>query len=180
MGFADTVIDGLSALTELAPYHLLSYSALLGTELYQSFVVTKVAYRALPMSSFASLQKRIFPAYFNSQSLLMLLTLITVPPYGPVSLVQDLKSLIPLLLAALPAGLNWAVFGPRTKKAMLDRVHQEIVDGIKYNDPEINEAMRLINRAFSKAHAISIHLNLVSIVATLWYGVRLAARFKLE
>jgi len=124
MGFADTILRALTPLTNLTTYHLLSYGTLLGTELFQSFVVTKLAYRALPMSAFTSLQNRIFPAYFNTQSLLMLLTILTVPPHGPVSLAQDLESFIPLGVAATLAALNWAVFGPRTRKAMLDRVNQ--------------------------------------------------------
>jgi hypothetical protein len=35
----------------LAPAHLLVYSALLGTELYQTFVMTKVSYQVLPSLS---------------------------------------------------------------------------------------------------------------------------------
>jgi hypothetical protein len=41
---------------------------------------------------------------------------------------------------------------------------------------EMSEDMRLLNRAFSKAHAMSIHLNLITIGATLWYGWRLASK----
>ena len=36
---------------------------------------------------------------------------------------------------------------------------------------------QVLNRAFSRAHAMSIHLNLITIGATVWYGMRLVSRF---
>ena len=54
----------------------------------------------------------------------------------------------------------------------------ETRDGKKYNDPESTEEMRVKNRAFSRAHAMSIHLNLVAIGATIWYGFLLASRME--
>jgi hypothetical protein len=56
----------------------------------------------------------------------------------------------------------------------------ETRDGTKSNDAAISDEMRAKNRAFSKAHAMSIHLNLLAIMATLWYGVRLASRMSLK
>ena len=108
----------------LAPIHLLVYSTLLGTELYQSFVLTKVAFQALPRSAFTSLQKRIFPIYFRSQSALLALIVVTFPPYGPVSIIQKQGDWIPLAIAGMTAGLNLVVYGPRTRSIMIDRVHQ--------------------------------------------------------
>jgi hypothetical protein len=113
-----------SLLSVLAPAHLLLYSALLGTELYQTFVMTKVSYQALPRSAFTTLQKRVFPIYFQSQSLLLLLVVATAPPYGPVSLFQSKWECISLLHAGATAGLNLMVYGPRTKELMIARVHQ--------------------------------------------------------
>lgn len=43
----------------------------------------------------------------------------------------------------------------------------------------MSEEMRKVNRAFARNHAMSIHLNLLAIGATLWYGVRLASRFQI-
>lgn len=34
-------------------------------------------------------------------------------------------------------------------------------------------------RAFSRAHAMCIHLNLLAVGATVWYGFRLSSRMKL-
>jgi hypothetical protein len=118
------IIDGISTLANLAPYHFLSYGTLLGTTLYQSFIVTKVCYQALPMSSFTTLQKRIFPIYFRTQTALLILTALTLPPYGPVSLVKKKRDWIPLAFATSMAMLNLIVYGPRTQTTMIARIHQ--------------------------------------------------------
>lgn len=124
MSFIDSILDGLSTLTHLMPYHVIIYGTLLGTTLYQTFVVTKVCYHALPMSAFTTLQKRIFPVYFRFQTLLLLFTALTVPPIGPMSLIQNKRDWIPLAFANTMAGLNLVIYGPRTQKTMIDRTHQ--------------------------------------------------------
>ena len=90
----------------------------------QSFVMTKVCYNALPMSAFTTLQKRVFPVYFRIQSFLLLSTALTLPPYGPVSLVTSLGDVIPLGIGGAMAALNLFVWGPRTLEAMVERIHQ--------------------------------------------------------
>lgn len=131
-----TIFDGTanliaSAFGSLAPFHLLFYSTLLGTELYQTFVNTKVCYIALPRSAFTTLQKRIFPIYFRGQTALLFLSAITFPPHGPLSLVQRKADWIPFAVASLTAVLNCLVYGPRTQKAMVDCVHQGNVKSSK-------------------------------------------------
>ncbi|KAI1371862.1 hypothetical protein F4677DRAFT_450041 [Hypoxylon crocopeplum] len=166
-----------SAASFLAPLHLFSYSVLLGTELYQTFVMTKVCYQALPRSAFTTLQKRVFPIYFRSQTLLLLLTAATIPPYGPLMLQAGKSNWIPFAIAGATALLNLVVYGPRTRQIMIDRIHQETRDVRKSNTPtEPSDDMRKLNRAFSRNHAMSIHLNLITIGATLWWGWKLALR----
>ncbi|KAF2113982.1 hypothetical protein BDV96DRAFT_577388 [Lophiotrema nucula] len=165
----------------LAPLHILAYSALLGTELYQSFIMTKIAHQALPRSAFTTLQKRIFPIYFRIQSLLLIVTAITYPSRGPLSLFQQKQDWIPWLVAGLTASLNLFIYGPRTRQIMIDRIHQETIDGRKHADLEgTTPDMLRLNRAFSGAHAMSIHLNIITIGATLWYGWRLASKLKFD
>lgn len=56
----------------------------------------------------------------------------------------------------------------------------ETRDGRKHDDiARTSEEMRKLNRKFSKNHAMSIHLNLLAIGATMWYGVCLASRFQI-
>ena len=129
----------LDVVGNLLPYHLLSYGALLGTELYQvrlsslkqasnlvtnhiqSFVNTKICYQALPMKEFILLQKRLFPVYFGTQVGLTALTAATHPPYSILSLVQDPWSVAPLAIVGLTGCLNWFIYGPRTTTATLVR-----------------------------------------------------------
>ncbi|KAI1630954.1 hypothetical protein F4809DRAFT_654399 [Biscogniauxia mediterranea] len=173
----------------LAPLHLLSFSTLLGTELYQSFVVTGICFSSLPRPAFVSLQKRLFPAYFRTQSLLLLLTAVTFSPYGSLSLVSRKGTWIPLLVAGATALLNLVVYGPRTSRLMLERAHRETnnkLDNGNDDDPEDVEARRAevqrLKRSFSRTHSMSIHLNLVTIVATVWWGWKLGSLldFKME
>jgi len=44
----------------------------------------------------------------------------------------------------------------------------------------ISDDMKILNRAFSRGHAMSIHLNLITIGATIWYGLRLASKLQFE
>ncbi|KAI1735835.1 hypothetical protein F4680DRAFT_452498 [Xylaria scruposa] len=171
----------------LAPLHLLSFSTLLGTQLYQTFVVTKICFVSLPRSAFTTLQKRLFPIYFSGQSMLLLLTIVTIPPHGPLTLVANKVAWIPFAIAGVTAALNLLVYGPRTKQLMIERIHQETRDGLqKQTTDDVDAAedpspeMQRLRRSFSRNHAMSIHLNLLSIGAMLWWGWKLASSLNLE
>ncbi|KAH6686761.1 hypothetical protein F5X68DRAFT_261771 [Plectosphaerella plurivora] len=171
----------ISFASVLGPFHLLSYSTLLGTQLYQTFIITKVAYIALPRSAFTTLQKRLFPIYFQCQSSLLLLTLLSVPPAGPMSLLRSVHTWVPFAAAGATAALNLCLYGPRTRQIMMGRIHQNTRDGKKTtaDDPaKPSPEMQALNRDFSSAHAMSIHLNLVTIAATIYYGLTLASRLQ--
>ncbi|KAF9873230.1 hypothetical protein CkaCkLH20_09393 [Colletotrichum karsti] len=165
----------------LAPCHIISYATLLGTSLFQTFVNTKICYMELPRSAFTTLQKRLFPIYFRSQSLLLILTALTFPPGGPASLLRDKRDWVPFAVAGVTAVLNLLLYGPRTKQAMIDRIHQETRDAKNPGATEEDSPdMHACKRRFSRNHAMSIHLNLVTIFAMVWYGVRLASRLDIE
>ncbi|KAI0810419.1 hypothetical protein GGR55DRAFT_679012 [Xylaria sp. FL0064] len=171
----------------LAPLHLLAFSTLLGTQLYQSFVVTKICFVSLPRPAFTTLQKRLFPIYFRSQSLLLLLTVVTVPSRGPLSMIASKAAWIPFAIAGLTATLNCWVYGPRTRQIMLERIQLETQDGLQKQatgDPAVSETpspeMQRIRRSFSRSHAMSIHLNLLTIGAMLWWGYKLASSLNLQ
>ena len=72
-------------------------------------------------------------------------------------------------------------YGPRMSGVMVERIHQETRDGRKHNEV-VNQSkeMKAVNRRFSRAHAMTIHLNLLTIVCTLWYGASLASRLHFE
>jgi hypothetical protein len=44
----------------------------------------------------------------------------------------------------------------------------------------VSDEMAKLKKEFSRNHAMSIHLNLIALGATLWYGWRLASRLKFE
>lgn len=170
----------------LAPLHLLSYSTLLGTSLYQTFILTKLASQSLPRPAFVRLQARIFPIYFRSQSLLLVLVALTLPPHGPASIFQAKRKWLPLAVAGVSAALNTFVYGPETGRIMLERVELGLCFGLfgrhwltelaARDSKQGSVEMERLNRAFSRAHAMSIHLNLVAIIATLFHGGYLSAK----
>jgi hypothetical protein len=42
---------------------------------------------------------------------------------------------------------------------------------------DVGEAEKVLRKTFHRAHAMCIHLNIVTICATVWYGCRLAMKF---
>ena len=160
----------------LGPVHILLYSSLLGAELYQTFVMTKVSHQALPRSAFT--------IYFCTQTVLLALTMATIPPAGPFTLVADKTAWISFSVAALTAVLNLLVFGPKTRQVMIERIHQgklrprnhdlntlmlflrsdsakqillETRDKTQGNDmAEPSPDMQKLNGMFSRQHAMSV------------------------
>ncbi|KAJ5191897.1 uncharacterized protein N7498_010882 [Penicillium cinerascens] len=166
-------MEVLKTVGNLLPCHLLSYGALLGTEVYQTFVNTKICYRELPMREFIALNKRIFPVYFGCQVGLVALTAATRPPFSIVSLAKDLWSAAPLGVVLVMGSLNWFVYGPRTTTASLVRrvLHEKQDGSADPDDAKIHRA----NRSFARNHAMSIHINAIALVATVWYGFSLSS-----
>lgn len=156
--------------------------------------MTKLCYRHLPRPQFTNLNKRVFPVYFSLQLGLILLTTATYPPVSLVSLIQQghWTEYVPLALNVAMAALNAGVYGPRTMKGMIDKIHQETRDARRVkteqeqdqdqdqqHDTIVSEAMKLLKRSFSRNHAMAIHLNAIAMLATVWYGFSLASRIQL-
>jgi hypothetical protein len=141
------------------------------------------------MREFIALNKRIFPVYFGCQVGLASLTAATRPPYSILSLAKDLWSAAPLGVVLVMGSLNWFVYGPRTTTASLIRraLHGKFpplwcryrADFFTENqensaDPDDAKIHRA-SRSFAVNHAMSIHLNAIALVATVWYGFSLSA-----
>ncbi|KAJ5908618.1 hypothetical protein N7495_001300 [Penicillium taxi] len=166
-------MDGiLKTVGNLLPYHLLSYGTLLGLEVFQSFVNTKICFQALPMREFITLQKRLFPVYFSCQVGLAAITAATHPPYSLLSLVKDPWGAGPLAVVLTTGCLNRYVYGPSTTTTALVRraLHEKNVDSAD-EDGKIHTA----NRKFAVNHAMCIHLNAIALVATVVYGFSLSS-----
>ncbi|KAN0102118.1 protein of unknown function (DUF4149) domain containing protein [Hyaloscypha variabilis] len=165
----------LTPLTSLGSYHLIAWGSLLGTELYQSFVMTKLCYIHLPRPQFTILQKRVFPVYFNIQTGLVVTTALTYPPGSVLGLAKNIPDVGLLGVIFGLSLLNKFVYGPRTSQAMVERAHQETRDGQRHTD-DVSKEMALLKRKFSSNHAMSIHLNLIVIIGTILYGLRLGSK----
>ncbi|CRG82861.1 Steryl acetyl hydrolase 1 [Talaromyces islandicus] len=173
----------MSALLNPIPYHLLAYGTFLGSQLYQSFINTKICYRSLAPQPFHNLNKRLWPVYFRCQLGLALLTLATKPGgwLPPASLSNVL-----LGVACTMAGLNWYSYGPRTSDAMVERanvlkeINAENAAGSTSSKEDNESITKKVKKAFSRNHAMSIHFNLIAMIATVCYGFALGGRLELK
>jgi hypothetical protein len=184
----------------LAPLHLLTYSTLLGTQLYQTFLLNNLSYRVLPRPAFTTLQRRLFPVYFRAQVLLLCLAALTLPPHGLRSVAGDMYTCVALGFAGMSAGMNWGVYGPRLDGVVARQIQMgmflfglgekrkrrrgvvavaDVCVARRQTDEkyDVGEAEKVLRKAFHRAHAMCIHLNIVTICATVWYGWRLAMKF---
>ncbi|KAJ5429845.1 hypothetical protein N7491_006861, partial [Penicillium cf. griseofulvum] len=176
----------ISEIMDPRPYHILSYGTLLGTQFYQSFVGGFVAFRALPRPQFASLQSALFPIYFSLQTALPVVVALTASRGGQVLGLSGLAApenrldtLLPLSTVAVTGLVNMFVLRPLTTRVMHERKHQETRDGKRSYDPAPHsKEMLALNKKFGRVHGISSLVNLVSLIATVWYGVALSKRLE--
>ncbi|KAL3423671.1 mitochondrial outer membrane protein [Phlyctema vagabunda] len=177
----------LSILKSPAPYHILAYGTLLGTQFFQTFVGGITAFRALPRPQFASLQQKIFPIYFGIQTVLPAVVALTCPgslltgkPAGISGTIAEGNTwsvLVPVATIFVTSLVNMAVVGPATTSIMRERKHQETRDGKKSYDPAPHsKEMIKLNKRFGAMHGVSSLLNLAGFIATVWYGVSLSER----
>ncbi|KAG8534149.1 uncharacterized protein KY384_000993 [Bacidia gigantensis] len=186
----------LSSLLNPAPWHIISYSTLLGTTLYQSFLVGPISYTALPRPQFSTLQTKIFPPFFAVQTVLPILIALTYPASSAGAHLSPLGAsppqssfsgvfqsgnrmtvLVPIAAMFLTGLANLVVLGPATTKVMKERKHQETRDGKKYYESgEHSKDMRGLNKRFGILHGASSLVNLVGCGGMLWYGILLAER----
>ncbi|KAI6710977.1 hypothetical protein PZA11_002281 [Diplocarpon coronariae] len=181
-------MSNVSIFNTAAPYHIISYGTLLGTEFFQTFVGGIVSYKALARPQFSQLQQKLFPVYFGIQTTLPVVVALTYPAsklglgtasglHGVLADVNRWSVLVPLATIFATSLANMVFIGPATTKVMRERKHQETRDGKKYYDPAPHsEEMQKLNKSFSSLHGISSLLNLTGFIATLWYGVSIAAR----
>ncbi|KAF2664050.1 hypothetical protein BT63DRAFT_460351 [Microthyrium microscopicum] len=168
-----------------APYHLLCYGTLLGSQIFQS-ISGVIAYQALPRPQFSQLQQKIFPLFFGMQALMPVVLAATYPAasalqHSSFAGVWESSNfntiLLPLAVMTACGMVNWGYLGPTTTSIMRRRKAQETKEGKKYWDegPK-SEEMKKLNSDFGKLHGISAMVNLIEILVTMFYGVIIAAR----
>ncbi|TVY18688.1 hypothetical protein LARI1_G002902 [Lachnellula arida] len=148
----------LSLFSSPAPYHIITYGTLLGTEFFQHPNRTAVV---LALT---------YPGSRN--------------PLGPSSSLSGTLAesnrwsvLAPLATVFVGGLVNLVYVGPATTRIMRERKVQESKDGKKSYDPAPHsKEMQQLNRAFGKMHGVSSLVNLGALIATIWYGFSLAER----
>lgn len=122
--------------------------------------------------------------YFHLQLLLFISASSTFPPtYAGKAL--------SLVIGGVAAGVNSVWAGPWARRVMLQRSEIGMLSGcggsalltryLGLGKNEVEEPgadMLALKRSFKTSHAMSIHLNLISIGATLWHGWNLACRLQ--
>ncbi|KAI1755430.1 hypothetical protein F4782DRAFT_527480 [Xylaria castorea] len=180
-----------SLLFSPAPYHVLSYGALLGTQFFHTFINSIASFKVLERPQFAILQRAVFPAYFGIQTAAPVVLALTYP--GAVGLFATLPQgisgvlhpanrwgvLVPLTTAFVTGLANLVYFLPETNKVTAQRRQQETKDGKRsWDKGSQSKDMKALNKKFGKLHGYSSMFNLATFVATIVYGVNLAARIE--
>ncbi|KAI1126668.1 hypothetical protein F5Y10DRAFT_206813 [Nemania abortiva] len=177
--------DG-SLLSSPAPYHVLSYGALLGTQFFHTFINSITAFKVLERQQFGVLQRAVFPAYFGIQTVAPVVLALTYPggagrvaalPRGIRGVLHPANRwgvLVPLAAVFVTGLTNWAYFLPETNKITALRRQKETKDG--KNETPQSKDMKALNKKFGKVHGYSSLFNLVTFIATVVYGVHLSAR----
>ncbi|KAI1402223.1 hypothetical protein F4819DRAFT_455460 [Hypoxylon fuscum] len=180
-----------SILFSLAPYHVLSYGTLLGTQVFHTFINSVASFKVLERPQFAILQRAVFPVYFGIQTAVPAVLALTYP--GSRGLLADLGTpsslagvfhasnrwgvLVPLGIMSATGLVNLAYLLPETNKVTALRRQQEKKDGkASYDKAPHSKEMVALNKKFGQLHGISSLLNLVTLVATVVYGVKLSSR----
>jgi hypothetical protein len=105
--------------------HLLSYGTYFGTVLYTTFILGIVLFKELPRQTFGKVQSKLFPIYFNSCTLLLLLQLGTALQLG-----LQKGSLIALGVSLVATLVNLLFLEPASTKIMFKRYSLENVSSL--------------------------------------------------
>ncbi|KAI0603066.1 hypothetical protein F4775DRAFT_11429 [Biscogniauxia sp. FL1348] len=179
-----------------APYHVLSYGTLLGTQVFHTFINSLTSIKVLERPQFGILQRALFPTYFGIQTVAPVVLALTYPGSSVLRTALDGTTtstgiggvlhasnrwgvLVPLCTIFATGLVNWVYLLPETNKLTAKRRDQEKEDGKKsFDGPPHSEKMKALNKQFGKIHGISSLLNLITLVATVVYGVNLSSRLE--
>ncbi|KAI4865887.1 hypothetical protein F4820DRAFT_277857 [Hypoxylon rubiginosum] len=174
-----------------APYHILSYGTLLGTQVFHTFINSVASFKVLERPQFAILQRAVFPFYFGIQTAAPVLLALTYP--GRTNILRGIDTpsslagvfhssnrwgvLVPLGTILVTGIVNLAYLLPETNKITALRRQQEKKDGkASYDAAPPSKDMAALNKKFGQLHGISSLLNIVTLVATVAYGINLSSR----
>ncbi|RYO82582.1 hypothetical protein DL766_000204 [Monosporascus sp. MC13-8B] len=129
-----------SLLFSPAPYHILSYGTLLGTQVFHTFINATTSLRVLERPQFALLQRNLFPWYFGIQTVMPVVLAVTYPGnrtllgaleggsafadrglVGALAAANRWTVLVPLATVCVTGLINWAYLLPETNKVTTRR-----------------------------------------------------------
>ena len=162
-----------------APYHLLSYASVTGITLWHSFIGGPIAFKVLPRQQFGLLQSKLFPIYFLSQSVFNGVCLVTT---------SNQNARIIFSIGVMSGLINLTIVGPWTTKydaindllfflygflyanrIMNERHKVEREEGKQYNDADISDQLKALNKRFGIAHGCSALINMAVVLSLLAY-----------
>lgn len=160
--------------TSASTIHVLSYGTLLGTTLFQTFIVGPVQFTTIPRQQFGNIQAKLTPIYFGIQVVTAAACYFTVS-----DTTGTYNELLALGVTALGSLINLLLVGPKTTSIMQRRHKMERLTNTKYDDVEVSDEMRKVNRQFNVMHSVGATINVVSVVALLAHGIHLGHKLNL-
>lgn len=149
-----------------ATVHLLSFATWFGTVVYTTFIAGITMFKNLPRRTFGKIQSKLFPLYFQLNSLMVgvqILTLTAMPD------VLSKTSEVSLAVAFVATLLNLLYLEPKSTRVMFDRYSLE--DDGKRESEEYSK----LAKSFGKLHGMSSLANLIALCGGIVHGVRLAS-----
>ncbi|KAG6097193.1 hypothetical protein E4U30_000845 [Claviceps sp. LM220 group G6] len=178
-----------SILVSAAPYHIISYGALLGTSIFHSFINGPTTFTVVERPIFSAIQAKLFPIYFGMQTAIPVILALTFPgnallgvssgPSGLMETASRWDSLAPIVTMFVTGLVNLVVVLPATNKVIKERRGQAKRDGKQYyEEGPHSEEMRALSKKFGMLHGVSSLLNLFTIGAAVTYGFTLGSRLQ--
>ncbi|KAI8468559.1 MAG: hypothetical protein J3K34DRAFT_426860 [Monoraphidium minutum] len=152
--------------------HVIAYGALLGTILFNTFVVGLTMFSNMPRQMFGRVQAKMFPKYF-SLTTGAALVLIAGHVLSPAGLSLAAPGVTALLTAAGLSILNWLAIEPYVTAQMFARY--EIENKASKTSEDEAEIKRLYKK-FGMWHGISSLNNLGVLAAVVAYGWVIASK----
>lgn len=144
--------------------HLLFYSFVFGGTTFYSYVASPLAFKSLDKEGFSTLQHKVFPYFFQMQSISPLILGLTAPMH------LQWAPLITLTTASISGCLNLFWLLPWTQRVKADR--KRLSKELSGDELEAKDAP--LRKEFGKSHGLSLLFNLTNVLGMLAYGCYLA------
>ncbi|KAL1670772.1 hypothetical protein GGF50DRAFT_93749 [Schizophyllum commune] len=168
-------LDVLRSLGTTNGLYTVLFGWLLGMTIWQPFFGATIAHRALNKQSFAALQHKTWPVYFQLSTALSAACIYLLYRADPAvfdSLLAlragGLLSVGSLLAVFVGQATNWLVLGPMTSRLLYERDRLE--KGEK-KGPETDEAVKAVMKRFLWIHGVSSIANLFAFFAVVAHAL---------